>query len=201
MTNVEFSSSEFQTAIYSKVTVVSHLIKQMLVYFSRQDGPPKAAQSEPSGASRCNVPSAGWLQENRVTTARLLTLFRRCPIWGVEAAEEGHLILNIDRRIRVSTWVDSSHGLINFAASFDTASGSGRQELLELCNRINDSAVFVRFSVNRKNEVCCDYAIPYVDGISEAVIFTCVKRLAQVCQHALRFQDDEFLVKRHIMTR
>jgi len=61
-----------------------------------------------------------------------------------DAQMEGdHVLLKMDG-LNMAARIDATRGLMSLSMAYNVKAGTNRQQILELCNRVNDGLIFIR---------------------------------------------------------
>lgn len=134
-----------------------------------------------------------YLSEEEVSNERLLTLFKQAFI-QVECGDGPYLRVTSENGVRLSVSVDKERRLISLAATFGLREEAALHEKLVLCNRVNDSVIFVRLSLSSRTTLCADHQLPFDGGITAAAIVAATRRLARITVQAIQEMDTDRVV-------
>ncbi|HYL40821.1 MAG TPA: YbjN domain-containing protein [Candidatus Binatus sp.] len=121
------------------------------------------------------------IRGEELSAARLLRIFRDGYL-EAELDTEGDVRLTLDG-ISILVTVDVSRRLIHFISIFGVKPGATHQQVLELCNRINDRLILVRAthpSALRSPAVMLDHYVVTEAGVSAEELVDDVRRFRTV---------------------
>lgn len=84
------------------------------------------------------------ITKDELTIARLMEIYKGAYI-GAEIGTDGDIKLELDG-LKVFVKVDPTKKILRLYSLFGAKPGTTRQQMLELCNRINDGLVMLRAS-------------------------------------------------------
>ena len=175
---------------------MSSLLSRLLPRTSANPSTSPATPPSPADlvASLTKGKVGDYLAEDEVANERLLTLFKQAFI-PVEVVSAHHLRVTSESGIKMHVAVDSGRKLISLVTTFGLREDAPMEQKLQLCNRINDSVIFVRLSVTDATTLCSDHALPFNGGICSASIISAVRLLARVTVQSLADMDEHRLVR------
>ncbi len=121
------------------------------------------------------------IQGEDLSAPRLLEMFRDAYL-DAQLDTEGDVRLTIDG-ISILVTVDQSRKLVHFISIFGIKPGATRQQVLELCNRINDRLILVRAaypSALPSPALMLDHYVVTEAGVSPIEIVDDVRRFRAV---------------------
>lgn len=134
------------------------------------------------------------IRNEELTGAGLLQIFRNAYLEG-ELDSDGDVRLTLDG-IKVLVTVDQSRKLIHFISIFGVKPGATRQQILELCNRINDRLILVRAaypSALPSPAVMLDHYVVTEAGVTAVEIVDDVRRFRTVISSVPPLNTDDIL--------
>jgi len=134
------------------------------------------------------------IRGDELTGPRLLEIFRRAYIDG-ELDSEGDVRLTIDG-IKILVTVDSQRKLLHFISIFGVKPSATRQQVLDLCNRINDRLILIRAaypSALPSPAMMLDHYVVTEAGVSEVEIVDDVRRFRNVIGSVPPLNTDDIL--------
>lgn len=121
------------------------------------------------------------MRSEELSGPRLLEIFRGAYLDG-ELDSDGDVRLTLDG-IKVLVTVDVSRKLIHFISIFGVKPGAARQQVLELCNRINDRLILIRAaypSALPSPAVMLDHYVVTEAGVTAVEVVDDVRRFRTV---------------------
>jgi hypothetical protein len=140
------------------------------------------------------TPVLEMIQGEDLSGPRLLRLFRNAYLDG-ELDSEGDVRLTLDG-IKVLVTVDASRKLLHFISIFGVKPGATRQQVLELCNRINDRLILIRAaypSALPSPAVMLDHYVVTEAGVTAVEIVDDVRRFRTVIGSVPPLNTDDIL--------
>ena len=134
------------------------------------------------------------IRGDELTGPRLLEIFRRAYIDG-ELDSDGDVRLTIDG-IKILVTVDSQRKLLHFISIFGVKPSATRQQVLDLCNRINDRLILIRAaypSALPSPAMMLDHYVVTEAGVSEVEIVDDVRRFRNVIGSVPPLNTDDIL--------
>jgi len=126
--------------------------------------------------------TAELISKDELTSAKLLDVYKRA-YFDASLDSDGEVRLSIDGLLMFAV-TDPDRGLLRFRLGFSVKSDATRQQLLELCNRINDQLIFIRASFPVSMEprlgVLLDYYLDTTSGVTGHEIINGTRRFRAV---------------------
>lgn len=134
------------------------------------------------------------IRNEELSGPRLLEIFRDAYIEG-ELDSDGDVRLTLDG-IKVLVTTDVSRKLIHFITIFGVRPGATRQQVLELCNRVNDRLILIRAaypSALPSPAVMLDHYVVSEAGVTADEIVDDVRRFRTVIGSVPPLNTDDIL--------
>ncbi|HJW22428.1 MAG TPA: YbjN domain-containing protein [Candidatus Limnocylindrales bacterium] len=134
------------------------------------------------------------IRNEELSGPRLLEIFRDAYIEG-ELDSDGDVRLTLDG-IKVLVTTDVSRKLLHFITIFGVRPGATRQQVLELCNRVNDRLILIRAaypSALPSPAVMLDHYVVTEAGVTADEIVDDVRRFRTVIGSVPPLNTDDIL--------
>ena len=134
------------------------------------------------------------IRNEELSGPRLLEVFRDAYIEG-ELDSDGDVRLTLDG-IKVLVTTDVSRKLLHFITIFGVRPGATRQQVLELCNRVNDRLILIRAaypSALPSPAVMLDHYVVTEAGVTADEIVDDVRRFRTVIGSVPPLNTDDIL--------
>lgn len=134
------------------------------------------------------------IRSDELSGPRLLEIFRSAYLDG-ELDSDGDVRLTLDG-IKVLVTVDVSRKLLHYLSIFGVKPGATRQQVLELCNRINDRLILIRAaypSALPSPAVMLDHYLVTEAGVTPVEIVDDVRRFRNVIGSVPPLNTDDIL--------
>ena len=134
------------------------------------------------------------IRNEELSGPRLLEIFRDAYIEG-ELDSDGDVRLTLDG-IKVLVTTDVSRKLVHFITIFGVRPGATRQQVLELCNRVNDRLILIRAaypSALPSPAVMLDHYVVTEAGVTADEIVDDVRRFRTVIGSVPPLNTDDIL--------
>lgn len=134
------------------------------------------------------------IRSDELSGPKLLEIFRNAYLDG-ELDSDGDVRLTLDG-IKVLVTVDVSRKLLHYLSIFGVKPGATRQQVLELCNRINDRLILIRAaypSALPSPAVMLDHYLVTEAGVTPVEIVDDVRRFRNVIGSVPPLNTDDIL--------
>jgi hypothetical protein len=134
------------------------------------------------------------ISNEELTSQRLLDIFRNAYM-DAQLDSDGDVRLTLDG-IKILVTVDQSRKLIHLISIFGVKPGATRQQVLELCNRINDRLILIRAafpSALPSPAVMLDHYLVTEAGLTGVEIVDDVRRFRTVISSVPPLNTDQIL--------
>lgn len=134
------------------------------------------------------------IRSDELSGPKLLEIFRSAYLDG-ELDSDGDVRLTLDG-IKVLVTVDVSRKLLHYLSIFGVKPGATRQQVLELCNRINDRLILIRAaypSALPSPAVMLDHYLVTEAGVTPVEIVDDVRRFRNVIGSVPPLNTDDIL--------
>lgn len=126
--------------------------------------------------------TAELISKDELTSVKLLEIYQRAYI-DASLDSDGEVRLNLDG-LTMFAISYPDRGLLRFRLGFSIKPNATRQQLIELCNRINDQLIFIRASYPVSMEpglgVLLDYYLDTTSGVTGHEIINGTRRFRSV---------------------
>ena len=126
--------------------------------------------------------------ENEISLARLQEIFEASFIEN-DIDSDGDLVVRTENNIKIFVSISSVNKLIRFTALYALQETATFEAKTALANALNDSIVFVRFSISPISALVCDYYLPYNGGVLPLHIVTTLRLFNRIILPSLAEHD------------
>lgn len=131
--------------------------------------------------------------ENEVSLARLQEVFEASFIEN-DIDSDGDLMVRTENNLKIFIGLSTANKLIRFTTFYALDETASLESKLELANKLNDSIVFVRFSVSDQAALVCDYYLPFNGGVLPLHVVTSLRLFNRIILPSLREHDTSGIV-------
>lgn len=142
----------------------------------------------PKPRSKCDV-----MQEEDVTTVSVLQVFRNAFI-KADIDADGDIMLRT-KTGKTFIKVDRDRKLIKFISGWGFKASATQAQKLAFVNLVNSDLILVKFYVNNKGSLRCEYFIPFEDGVMPVQIVRSLKWFSKVELGAVTKYDKHKIIK------